>query len=216
MNTLQRHTCVLITLAALCAAAGTSLAGEVVLYRQGQSPDPCDAARTLGGTQPGAAARIKTRGLKLLVDTPPPAPVTALTAAPANAERPAQADAVALQVQFPFNSAEIQPDMIPALDAVAEGSKMTGGKAHVGVEGHTDAGGSADYNLRLSQRRAAAVKNYMVTRHAIPAATLDVGGLGKSAPLLPQNHYAPENRRVQFRAVDMSSTRSHSFSPGAG
>jgi len=216
MNTLQRHTCVLITLAALCAAAGTSLAGEVVLYRQGQTPDPGDVARILGGPQPGAAARIKTRGLKLLVDTPPPAPVTALTAAPANAERPEQADAVALQVQFPFNSAEIQPDMIPALDAVAEGIKMTGGKAHVVVEGHTDAVGSADYNLRLSQRRAAAVKNYMVTRHAIPAATLDVVGLGKSAPLLPQNPYAPENRRVQFRAVDMSSTRSPSFPPGAG
>src|SRR3569623_1408514 len=182
MNTLQRHTCVLITLAALCAAAGTSLAGEVVLYRQGQTPDPGDVARILGGPQPGAAARIKTRGLKLLVDTPPPAPVTALTEAPANPERPEQADAVALQVQYPFNSAEFQQDMFPALDAVAEGIMMSVGKAHVVVEGHTDAVGSADYNLRMSQRRAAAVKNYMVTRHAIPAATLDVEGLGKSAP----------------------------------
>src|SRR3569623_2753782 len=112
MNTLQRHTCVLITLAALCAAAGTSLAGEVVLYRQGQPPDPGDVARILGGPPPGAAARIKTRGLKLLVATPPPAPGTALPAAPAHAEPPERADAVALQVQFPFNSAEIQPDMI--------------------------------------------------------------------------------------------------------
>src|SRR3569623_3027272 len=111
MNTLQRHTCVLITLAALCAAAGTSLAGEVVLYRQGQTPDPGDVARILGGPQPGAAARIKPRGLKLLVATPPPAPVTALTAAPAHAARPEQADAVAQKVQIPIFLAENPSDL---------------------------------------------------------------------------------------------------------
>jgi len=109
-------------------------------------------------------------------------------------------------VQFPFNSARIPPDMTPALDAVAEGIKMTGNQTRIVVEGHTDAVGTADYNFRLSHRRAAAVKQYIVARHGIAPQVLEVVGLGKSAPLMPKNPYAAENRRVQFRLADTLAT----------
>src|SRR3569832_306848 len=153
----------------------------------------------------------------MLTDTSPPADEglrSETEPAPmGNADRMAGTRAVALQVQFPYNSAEIQPDMVAALDAVAEGFKMAGGNMRIVVEGHTDAIGGYEYNLRLSQRRAAAVKQYMVARHGIPAQTLEVVGMGKSQPVIPQNPYAAENRRVQFRAVDLSSTHAQQFSP---
>jgi len=69
------------------------------------------------------------------------------------------------------------------------------------VEGHTDALGSDAYNLDLSQRRAAAVANYLVDRQGIEATRLVVLGMGEGAPLV-ENGYDPRNRRVQFARVD--------------
>lgn len=216
MNIAKRHSIMVLTLAAFCALPGVGVTGDVILYRQGVAPDPSDIAKIFGAAPKPAAVKPKTRGLRLLSDTPPPA-VDALHAdADAEAEAMDGASAVALQVQFPFNSAEIQPDMMPALDAVAEGIRMTGGNTRIVIEGHTDAVGSYEYNLHLSQRRAAAVKQYMIARHGISPRSLDVVGMGKSAPLLPQNPYAPENRRVQFRAVDTSSTQAREFFPSKG
>lgn len=214
MNIKHRHSLVFAALIGGWLGGGASLAGEVMLYRQGETPNPNDIAKILGTPHQAPLAKAKTRGLKLLGDaasTALPMPDTA--AAAGHIDSPA---AVALQVQFPFNSAEIQPDMTPALDAVAEGIKMAGTQTRIVVEGHTDAVGSADYNLRLSQRRAAAVKQYMVIRHGIPAQALAVVGLGKSMPLLPENPYAAENRRVQFRAADVPSTFTPALSPNEG
>lgn len=214
MNIKHRHTLVFIALIGGWLAGGASLAGEVVLYRQGETPDPGDIAKILGAPHQTPTVRTKTRGLKLLGDA---AAVSLPMADPAAATEIADSgEAVALQVQFPFNSAEIQPEMTPALDAVAAGIKMTGAQTRIVIEGHTDAVGTADYNLRLSRKRAAAVKHYMVVRHGIAPQTLEVMGLGKSAPLLPQNPYAPENRRVQFRAADASSAGAPALSPGEG
>lgn len=206
-------------MAVLWSWAGAGLAGEVILYRQGVTPDPNDIAKAFGATQRPDAARPKTRGLRLLSDTPPPVDSGLHASSITPAEQAAaveEGSAVALQVQFPFNSAEIQPEMMNALDAVAEGIKLAGGHMRIIVEGHTDAVGGDEYNRRLSQRRAAAVKHYMVVRHGIPAQRLEVMGMGKSQPLIPQNPYAAENRRVQFRAVDLSSTPLQEFSPGKG
>lgn len=219
MNTVT-HAIAFLALATLWTGIGH--AGEVLLYRQGETPDPGEIAKVFGAPQAAATAqaplaRTKTRGLRLLSEAPPaalPAPEAALHPAPASAA-PA-AGAVALQVQFPFDSAEIQPEMLPALDAVAAGIKLAGGATRIVVEGHTDAAGAADYNLRLSQRRAAAVRHYLIVYHGIAPQRLDVVGLGKSAPLFPQDPYAAENRRVQFRAVDASPTQAHGLSPGEG
>jgi outer membrane protein OmpA-like peptidoglycan-associated protein len=67
------------------------------------------------------------------------------------------------------------------------------------IEGHTDATGSDDYNLSLSQRRAASVKQYLISVHGIDAARLEAVGLGKTRPLYAADPFAPENRRVQFQ-----------------
>jgi outer membrane protein OmpA-like peptidoglycan-associated protein len=143
------------------------------------TPQPAAVAQPAPQPQPQVAA----------VTAPPPAQ----PAAPA-------ASAFSLPVKFGFNSAEILPEAMPQLDAVAEGVKLVPG-ARLVVEGHTDASGSDRYNAKLSLRRANSVKQYLVYRHRIDPNSLIVEGLGESAPINPANPFAPENRRVQFRAA---------------
>ena len=199
-------------LLALIAATGTALAGDVMLYRQGEKPSPQDVARMLRGEparsadEEEIAAPIRTRGIKLLPDVqeaeakPPRTEIERIARDPAPRQGQGEPTSFALQVQFPFNSAEIQPDMLEPLDAVAEGIRLAGRQIGIVIEGHTDASGSAEYNLQLSRRRAEAVKNYLVLRHGLPAGSFRVVGKGKYDPLVRDNPFAPENRRVQFRA----------------
>ena len=158
-------------------------AGDVVFYRQGERPDPATIARALQGPAvPAVAGKVRMRGLKLSSDEVQEVRVVAdanvaasnavatVSAAPPvqTAAAEPEPSGVALQVQFGYNSAEILPEMIAPLDAVADGIKMAGGSLRVVIEGHTDAHGASDYNVQLSRRRAAAVKQFLVARHGIP------------------------------------------------
>lgn len=157
-------------------------AQQAVHYREGQQVDPVEVARILNRSAP-----IKTRSIKLLdadTGTQGGAPAT-----------------LSLPVRFGFDSVEIAASARPQLDALAEGIKMLPPGVAVVVEGHTDAVGSEDYNLRLSQRRAHAVKEYLVTRHGIDPARLLDTGLGKRQPIDGLSPQAPENRRVQFHGA---------------
>lgn len=128
-----------------------------------------------------------------------PAPTYA-AAAPAPAPEKAKQSAFSLPVNFAFNSFRILPEAEPQLDAVAQGIKLVPG-ARVVVEGHTDAYGSYQVNARLSRKRAESVKTYMVRRHGINPSSLIVEGRGEESPINAADPYAPENRRVQFRAA---------------
>jgi outer membrane protein OmpA-like peptidoglycan-associated protein len=207
------------------AGIGLAQAEGVRVYGAGEVPDANDIADILRGSSP-QANKPRMRGISLdpayQQPAPQPAPVTvqqpvytpAPVAAPAPAPQvaaaaappPAQpaaapkASAFSLPVKFAFNSADILPEAMPQLDAVAEGVKLVP-DARLVVEGHTDASGSDVYNAKLSMRRANAVKQYLVYRHSIEPARLLVEGLGESSPINPANPYAPENRRVQFRTA---------------
>jgi outer membrane protein OmpA-like peptidoglycan-associated protein len=65
------------------------------------------------------------------------------------------------------------------------------------VAGHADARGSDAYNQRLSERRADAVKRFLVTRFKVPDDTVVAVGHGKAQPKNTADPYAGENRRVQ-------------------
>jgi outer membrane protein OmpA-like peptidoglycan-associated protein len=178
-------------LLALMAGAG---AQELKLYGAQEAVDPQDVARILGAP---AAPAYKTRSLKLLDDAAPAAVVaTAVTQAPAQA--PEARPALALQVQFAFDSADILPAARGQLDALADGIRLLPASTSVVIEGHTDATGPEQYNELLSQRRAFSVKQYLVALHGISPARLRAVGLGEYAPLPGRDAYAPENRRVQF------------------
>jgi outer membrane protein OmpA-like peptidoglycan-associated protein len=104
-------------------------------------------------------------------------------------------------ITFNFDSADLTNQAQGMLDriAVALHDPSVGTLAYR-IEGHTDAKGSMAYNQILSERRAAAVRDYLVTM-GISKERLVAVGFGKTRPLPnppAASPYAPINRRVQF------------------
>lgn len=99
---------------------------------------------------------------------------------------------------FKVGSADL-PDLLrQQLDRFAEvlrGKRGTG--RVVLIEGHADASGSDDVNLPLSQRRAEAVKDYLV-KNGADQSMLMAKGMGSRAPKVSQDPTAAENRRVEI------------------
>ncbi len=106
------------------------------------------------------------------------------------------------QVKFKLDSAEILPESHGILDDVAKVLKAYP-RIKIRIEGHTDDQGSEVYNLKLSKRRAAAVRQYLIGAGIAPDRMTSVG-LGESQPLIPDT--TPEaraaNRRVEFHITD--------------
>lgn len=110
--------------------------------------------------------------------------------------------AVDLQVQFAFNSADLLPVGRRQLDELALAlSDRSLASDTFEVTGHTDRVGDADYNLRLSQERAVAVRNYLISEHGISPARLRSVGMGFAQLADPSNPTAAINRRVEVRRI---------------
>ena len=107
------------------------------------------------------------------------------------------------QVFFHEGRAEILPRSEPVLKAVADVLEANPDIEFLLIEGHTNHHGSQDYNLRLSDQRAAAVGRWLEWSAGIDGARLLTKGYGFSRPLLPKD--APQavivNRRVEFVVV---------------
>jgi OmpA-OmpF porin, OOP family len=102
------------------------------------------------------------------------------------------------QIHFNFDKDSIRPESFPILDAVAE-VLVANKKIKIEIQGHTDNKGGADYNKKLSDRRAASVKKYLVT-HGIDSDRLTSHGYGAERPIVPNSSDQNRalNRRVQF------------------
>jgi outer membrane protein OmpA-like peptidoglycan-associated protein len=111
--------------------------------------------------------------------------------------RPAkpEAAAVAFRINFATASDVIPSGYLPHLDRIVDLLRQEPGLA-LTIEGHTDAYGSAEYNLELSRHRAVAVMRYFVG-HGVDASRLVAVGKGKTSPLI-DNPFDARNRRVQF------------------
>jgi len=174
----------------------------------------------------GASAAVPLVALVALVSTaalpgprpPPPRPLpapvttTTTTTAPAkaaevkqiltdlNAKQSEQGLVVPLpeQVLFDFNKADVRPDAAATLDKVAQvvGFYST---AQVEVQGHTDDIGTDQFNQGLSERRANAVRDHLVTVNGIPAERLVVKAYGESRPVAANDseQNRQRNRRVE-------------------
>lgn len=109
---------------------------------------------------------------------------------------------VDLQVHFDFDSAQLRADSLPLLAKLAltmQDARLE--RLRFRIEGHTDAKGGADYNDRLSARRAQAVAQHLI-QAGVGGDRLEQVGKGSREPLLPQAPQAPENRRVRVVAID--------------
>lgn len=91
----------------------------------------------------------------------------------------------------------IRAESLPVLQALAD-AMTASPNTHYLIEGHTDDRGGADYNLKLSDQRAAAVKRWLV-EHDIDEARLQAEGFGLARPALPNDSEAGRaaNRRVE-------------------
>jgi outer membrane protein OmpA-like peptidoglycan-associated protein len=70
------------------------------------------------------------------------------------------------------------------------------------IEGHTDEVGSRRYNQGLSERRAAAVREYLMTSGGVQGSRLSTVGYGEDRLLDPANPESGTNRRVRVRRAD--------------
>lgn len=106
-----------------------------------------------------------------------------------------------LYLNFDYDQAVIKPQYFGLLDEVAEALRQRGGAAAT-IEGHADQllKSSARYNKRLSQRRAEAVKAYLVEQGGIEATRLTPIGYGFERPKVTPDlvNGTPENRRVEI------------------
>ncbi len=104
-----------------------------------------------------------------------------------------------VNVYFPFDSSELVQEAVNWLDFDARCFNARKAKKVI-VEAHCDARGDQEYNLALSRRRGAAVKQYL-EGHGITV-PVEVRGLGKLEPIkegMTEHDYA-WNRRAEFRS----------------
>jgi outer membrane protein OmpA-like peptidoglycan-associated protein len=105
---------------------------------------------------------------------------------------------VNLYVNFAYDSAELTSDARITLDRLGYAlvNERLKGFTFM-IEGHTDAKGSAAYNQTLSERRAQAVRQYLMAQFGVPQDRLQAKGFGKSHLLDPARPEDGVNRRVQ-------------------
>jgi OmpA-OmpF porin, OOP family len=103
-------------------------------------------------------------------------------------------------VNFEFNKATLTPYAKSALDEIAAGLVGQSG-IDVEVSGHTDSVGRPAYNKRLSQKRAEAVKEYLIAKGV--TVPLTAVGFGEERPIATNKTDAgrAENRRVEFKVT---------------
>jgi outer membrane protein OmpA-like peptidoglycan-associated protein len=110
--------------------------------------------------------------------------------------------AVSLMVQFEFGSAELTPDARKVLNNVGAALQSPDLSANgFVIEGHTDSVGSDDYNQRLSEARAKAVKEYLILNFHVDPSRLESVGKGEAQPLDRDHPDSGVNRRVQIVTV---------------
>lgn len=108
----------------------------------------------------------------------------------------------AMPVHFDFDRAEIRPEDRPKLDRFAAVTSRYYPAAVITVEGFADPAGSEAYNLRLSERRARAVADYLTTTARLDPATVRTEAYGEERQVIPgaegPGREGLENRRVTF------------------
>ena len=164
-----------------------------LLWAQG-TPSTADMVEQLK-VQP-AQASPRSRSLRnLSIESTSKLPAGADTAA---IPRPS----LSLLIQFDFDSARVKPESKQALANLAQALQSRElAESKFVVEGHTDAMGRVDYNLKLSQQRADAVLA-LLAHHGVAEPRLAAIGKGSSELANTADPLAAENRRVRIVNLD--------------
>ena len=188
--------------AALAAAAalGTALAGPVAAQDDEVPQSNVIAEDLIRQLQPEEGEELRyegkptrtTRGLSISAAEPD------ATAEPQVIDNPS----VMLEIQFGFDSAELTPQARRQLRevAIAMNSGELSGYNFL-LEGHTDAVGSAEYNLSLSRRRARSAYDFLVREQGIAPDRVEIEGHGERYLLDPSAPDSAVNRRVEITNI---------------
>lgn len=184
----------------LIGSAFALLVGVSVSHAQGRLSEG-DILKSLAGSgQAGRAADLNVDALRRDVEkriqvegtenaaSPPPA-LQALATMPN----------LTVEIQFDFDSDWIRPASWETVGVIADAlhHPLLLSNKFI-VAGHTDAKGGRDYNLKLSQRRADAVREMLISTFRIEPDRLIAVGLGEEQLQDPKNPDAGVNRRVQL------------------
>ena len=131
-----------------------------------------------------------------------PEPAPAVTNPPnapeASTDATQQMPSIELEVVFDYKSARLTPGAMATLTPL--GRALTDPRLADDfflIAGHTDAKGSADYNVRLSQQRADSVRQFLIKQFKLEPQRLVARGFGHRRLKDPQNPFDEKNRRVQ-------------------
>ncbi len=107
------------------------------------------------------------------------------------------------KVQFEYNSANILEVSHSLLNEVADVIKKTPRIKKIQVEGHASSDGADDYNMKLSDKRAKAVRAYLVTQ-GVDKDKLVAKGFGETKPIADNEteEGREKNRRVEFNILE--------------
>jgi len=103
------------------------------------------------------------------------------------------------QMSFASGSAQIQPEDFDTLTKVKRTLRVFPGNAAV-IEGHTDSTGDSDFNFDLSQRRADAVRSYLLSNMSRDEGAISAVGYGPSRPVADNSS---EEGRAMNRRIDV-------------
>ena len=217
MNTHTKTLTGILTGTVLAFALTSSPSQAQTAHYLSQNASRCEIFRGLSHDLPPECGRTtaeaqftslrslgRTRGLVVYGDTQPVRVANADTAAaqtsPATSAR--ETLSIAFRAEFKFDSYELTPEAKKVIDKVAGvlKDKLMRDKV-IEIEGHTDARGDNAYNMVLSEKRAIAVTEYLVTRHQIDPSHLKSVGRGKTELYDPAHPDAGINRRVEFKNI---------------
>ncbi|QIL20908.1 OmpA family protein [Thermomonas sp. HDW16] len=124
-----------------------------------------------------------------------------MSTAPAPAPAAPRPASVNMQINFEYNSADIAGSSAKTMATLAKAlASPQLQNRNFTVIGHTDASGSAGYNKALSDRRADAVRRYLM-ENGVASSRLKAMGKGESQLLNNDDPNAAENRRVEIQAT---------------
>lgn len=108
------------------------------------------------------------------------------------------------KVTFPFNHAEVSDEAKKMVDDAIADLKSQNRGVYFEIEGHTDSTGPDDYNVKLGEERAVAVRNYLHDNHGIALNRMQVISYGKTKPVVDNNtpQDRAQNRRVVIKVLE--------------
>lgn len=103
------------------------------------------------------------------------------------------------KLRFASDASDLTPEAETELDTFSEELVLRNENIFIEIQGHTDATGSEEYNFKLGEKRAEAVRRYLNEQHDIPLHRIAVISYGETAPVIDNS--TRENRAMNRRVT---------------